>query len=85
LNPALPVLMDITPDALSTCSRWAAARGVTTEAMISGCMVAHLLRAGGTGGVTQIGSLALTLEGIVLYIRTVAEYSALAPISARSA
>lgn len=76
MNPLFPELVEITPDALSTCSRYAAARGVTLTAMISGCMVAHLLHAP-AAGTTQVGTLAVTLEGVALRIRTVEELSSL--------
>ena len=77
MNPSPPLLTEITPGALSTCRRWASARGVTTEAMISGCTVAHLLHSGAEpGGSIQIGSLVVTRQGFALHIRTADEFAA---------
>lgn len=64
-----PQVIELTPAAAQTCDQWAKARGVTAEAMISGCVTAYLLR--GARGCVNIGSLMIMRRGMGLYIQTV--------------
>lgn len=83
IPPVFPTLIELTPNAAATCARDAAARGVTADALISGCMVIHLLRQSLVGAsATQVGALMVSLEGIALRIRTVEEFAAL-PVPGR--